>query len=207
MIVRLIRRDPAWKAIWFVTLDAALSGLLIGRTLDRKAALIALNAVTQFGLIMVLSYMSMKQLTETPLYSSLPVRLKDIYGARVLAMLALLWLPVAALDFGMRAIQPVELVAAGSIAAIGIQSLAMHGKFSRQWIIFGVFFCVGTAPAIAMLADPTSFEGRTAAAILTGCCIAGGLIFGWTWMTMPTTFQVAGGKTQSAAPPAESPRM
>ena len=86
MIWQLLKRDPAWPiAFWMAPVGAAAGVFLNNNT--REAALLV---VPILGLCMMVS-----QQRPTLFTAALPVPARRLFLVRVLAILALLWIPAA----------------------------------------------------------------------------------------------------------------
>ena len=145
MIIQLMKRDPAWKAVPWGIAMVCVSLLFVLRT-PQNAAVAIYGGISSVFLIMAISLASNQDLWSNFL-SALPVTARQIYLARVLAMLALLWLPV----FGVAATQiylatplpsssPWVVGAYATLLTLALQSGLMTGVKLPRGLIFGVFF-------------------------------------------------------------------
>ena len=186
MIYQLIKRDMAWKTIPWAT-SALILVWLFSLLLRVPPGILSVIAGSFLSILLVLTVgTAVNQDIWSGLLSALPVTPREIYLARVLALLTLLWMPVFA-DTALKAVLraptgPIPLPVVGAFAsllAIAVQSALMTGIGAPKWLVMMVFFISFGLPAglAAMQRRLAPYETPFAA-----ICLAAALaIFLRTW--------------------------
>jgi hypothetical protein len=186
MIYQLIKRDLSWKTIPWAT-SALILVWLFSLLMRVPSEILSVIAGAFLSVLLVLTIgMASNQDIWSSLLSALPVTPREIYLARVLALLTLLWMPVfadTALQAAMRAptgIAPLPALGAfATLLAIAIQSALMTGVRLPRWLVMTVVFVsVGLPIELAALRVRLEPYAVPFAAI----CLAGAAtIFLRTW--------------------------
>ncbi|MEO8595337.1 MAG: hypothetical protein ABI759_18590 [Candidatus Solibacter sp.] len=197
MIPQLVRADPAWK----LNTQMAAMGVLAGLLLPRQA----------IGMIAFLTWMPWLQCRPeehaAPLHTALPVRARDLFLARLLALLLVMWLPLAtcAAAFAVTGrpaadmVTLLELGAAASLVILMSQSPRV-GQASGSEFAPAIVMVIITAvalPTVHFLEPP---------AILALCALLATGLFWNIWRQLPLAFEVLPSKEArgSAARPSLS---
>src|ERR1035438_5874269 len=201
MILQLMKRDPAWRSAQVLTLANGAFCVLwhfLALKADMSSNLIFFSVFA--GLPFTAGYVAATQQDETRFQSALPVTVRQVYLARVLVMIGLLWLP-AAVSVAILLALPnpaapvptlVEFVSVWTLAMVGTQSAGVHGfTVPRSLLNMSAFiwmFGAGIAPTAGWL----SGENTAGLVFLTLICwLASAAIFMRTWHTVPASFQFA----------------
>lgn len=204
MIGPLMQRDVSWKTLSALTLAGAACWFVSGRP---SAAF----AQQLFGtMLVVLSTIAawvflVRQQAHTGFLASLPVTVKDVFAARVLSVLLVLWVPVmAGLTAGaLGGLEPLILLrtiaqaAFTSLILLVAQSTLTYRSASFLWLFNLLIF------SVILSADPISWlehrnhwsssEIESAAfALLLSSALVGIAIFVWTFHSAPAIFHLPG---------------
>jgi len=192
MIYELMKRDVAWKAVPWGIAMVCVSLLLVARMAQDPAVAIY-GGIFYVFVIMGMSLASNQDLWSNFL-SALPVTARQIYLARVLSMLSLLWLPVV----GVAATQifraapvlsssPWVFGAYATLMTLALQSGLMTGVKLQRWLIFSVFIISVVLPLPLVILFGSVRQGfplhlaRYALPFAAVCLVSSGAIFWRTW--------------------------
>ena len=205
MIYQLMKRDPAWRLALPATLVGPVS--LVGWHFLRPAD----SGPTSFGEVSTLTWAfaclaigagqaASVQQGDTRFLAALPITVRQIFTARVLSLLVLLWLPVIAsaaiiVAFGQfadaaAALTLVEFASVWTLMMLGIQSVGMQGfMISPRWSIVLPITAFTSWTAFSRSSDSVllPFNGTVAAVapFLLGCWLLSAAVFFWTWRVAP----------------------
>jgi hypothetical protein len=194
MIYQLIKRDPAWKLA--LTLAAATAVLSTWMLRYRMSILIPDLWFTFF----ISTILSLRPHHRCTLFeAALPIDGRQLFCARLLSMLAAIWLPALSVvacvfTFGQNqrrivALTTVAIAAAVTAAMCIVQSVRVR-EFSAPLWVFIVTMSVGyLAVRIVSVVLPFSYITLTAE-LLICACVSSALLF-VTWIDIPRSFQVA----------------
>jgi hypothetical protein len=185
MIYELVRRDPAWKVIPAATLTVAAAGAILG--LDIAMLFVPVNYFAVVNLVWPFQ-------RAMPFQAALPIRARDLYLARIAALLSMIWLPVAAgsaaafLRHGAATpTQALGVLAAGlyfSFLVIRILSVRVEQCGGWSWTS-------GVLWVSALFAGVFVFSRAVAAPAAVVGAIACAAQFFWAWRRIPAGFQAA----------------
>jgi hypothetical protein len=179
MILRLIARDPAWKIALVLAVPAWVAPQIPG--IDNP--LLALSPVVLLGSLVN------PQRRATLLEVSLPISARDLFLARLLSMLALVWFPflTGELAFYAATRWSVGLLECAALMTLLIL-LPLAARVERPacpvWMV-AVVWIDGIAAGWAGL------HFLPPAVFLTLCAVAVTAVFLRTWVAIPPSFQVA----------------
>jgi hypothetical protein len=187
MIFRLLRRDPAW----IMGVGVALGNLAVLPFFPANQVASNLLCLEAFALWFALTRLPYPRATLFEM--SLPIPARQIFLARVLSLLALVWTPIVsslaviALRWGPASPLHPTILKGGAIATLGaclVLSLRMPERSLPSWL--GNALCIGVAAAGGaawyLLPD-------WAILLLFGAASAAVLLK--TWSAIPPSFQVA----------------
>jgi len=211
MIFQLIKRDPAWRGLPYLTLAfAAVCALWHFFAPADRSGMPALFISEIFIAPTIFAVTTaFLQSLDTPLQASLPVTVRQVFLSRMLSMLAVLWLPVLAglatltvLKDPIASDLPLDLWSVVTCVVLGMQCLAVRGITLRAWMIF-------LAATTGMFSDAISpfFSGSpawTEMLALGFCWVIGVALVLRTWQVVPNSFQLAPPKNVSVTLPAGS---
>jgi hypothetical protein len=186
MIFQLIKRDPAWRMAPIVALVVGVVAMLYPSDPRR------VNSLTlMFTVVMGCSVQARPHVRATLFEAALPIAGRDLWVARVLSLLALVWLPVLCgvcsallVRFdGTRAVALVEAAAILTAATLALQAVRVRQLAGPRWFYVGwavlwpvgFLACYFVAPGVVIGAC-----GLASAAMLIG-----------SWRAVPASFQVA----------------
>ena len=200
MIWQLVKRDPAWRNALYCAAASAVGCPILSR-----------EFISLFSALVVMClFKSQPEQRATLFQAGLPIRVRELFLARILALLALVWLPASSgaamlLLVGKRAEDAASLVELGAV----FSALVLASQSSRVREIAGSRWTPGIAAAIVVAAAwPTSlFAPR---ALVAACAVLCPLLFWNIWRQLPIAFEVLPGKLtpqvvssgDSGAPPA-----
>ena len=128
MIWQLVKRDPGWRN--------ALNGAAVSAV---ACPFVPREFLTMFGVLVAMCwFQSLPNVRATLFQAGLPIRVRDLFLARILSLFAAVWLPVAAgAALLLLAGRPVE--DAGMLVEIGagLSVLVLVGQSSRVGEISG----------------------------------------------------------------------
>jgi len=181
MIWQLVKRDPAWRN----TLKCAVVAAVAGSALPHRL-------IWMFGLLIGMCWaVSQPQQRATLFEAALPIRVRDLFLARILSLLAAVWLPVVSgaaflLAAGRAAGDAVILVGIGS--AISLLVLAVQSWRVRE--LAGPSWLVGASVAIVWPAASLISELASRIVVPAVCAPLCGLLFWNIWRQLPAAFEV-----------------
>ena len=161
MIRQLMKRDPAWLSVPVLT---AMSGAFcvlwhfLPASANRSSSLIFIAVFA--ALPFTAGYAAATQQGDTRFQAALPVTVRQVYLARVLSMIGLLWLPAAvsaAVAFAIpNPAVPIaallEFTSLLTLIVVGMQSAGIKGLTIPRWLmnesgfLLDVSACAGAVP-------------------------------------------------------------
>ena len=191
MILRLIKRDPAWEFTPWLTAAAAIAALFGSRYGGSIHGGSIFGALA--GLVMVLFTRAQPHRRVTFFEAALPIAAQDLLLARFLSLMALIWLPATA------------VAAALLLTGSGEFSGAAIAGFTAMVLTVGVIIVLSTrieqfaAPVWANLACPAAaalvlvltLESKHFVLAATLCGTAAIALGVLTWKRVPENFQCA----------------
>jgi hypothetical protein len=152
-------------------------------------------------------FVAVPPLRATRFEASLPIAGRDLFLARALSIMAIVWLPAmagaaaAAIFWGLSAVAVRALIVATlcTLAAGALQSLRVRELAAPKWTL--VAFCA-LIPAAVMYVD----HHRTSALIPAFCALAGIALLARTWSVVPKSFELAPAKPRAGDGPARPAR-
>jgi hypothetical protein len=202
MIRQLMKRDPAWPSVPGFTLASGVFCVL-WHFLTAKADLSSnLIFISVFGALpFTAGVLAATQQGDTLFQTALPVTVRQVYLARVLSMIGLLWLPAAvsvviALALPNPAVPVatlVEFLSVWTLAMLGMQSAGIRGfTVPSRWIAGLGFFLWMFGASVSPIWGRLSGENTIGFILLPPICwLASAAIFLRTWHTLPESFQTA----------------
>jgi hypothetical protein len=200
MIWFLLKRDPAWRWATVLTL-VSFAICVIWHFLVGKAGIeSSLIFVSAFAFLPASAAMiATTEQNETRFLAALPITVRQVYLARMLSMLGLLWFPVAMSAAGAAALPNPAAPVATLVAFVSVLTLVMaraHSTGVRGIAIPGRWISMLTFPwltgaGLVPAAGRLSAESRTFLAFLLLCWLGSAAIFVRTWLTVPKSFQAA----------------
>ena len=211
MIWQLMKRDTTMKlaptaAIMFALVAVGFPLLPLPPSGDVSRAASGALGVVVFGLGFMV-WLAMNAQAHSALFeSALPIDGRDLWLARVLGLLLVIWLPVLfAMAAGLPALPLLATAAVYCVLALGAKCIRIRRVGISQRVRISVFqvAVLGLAggPFIArylksahwlVLPSPVS--------VLAACLPAGAALFWWGWTSVPKSFQVASEGELPAAP-------
>jgi hypothetical protein len=196
MIYQLIRRDAAWKLMpWLALATAALwaSPLPIGQF----GAMIAMMGL--FG--------AMPQQRASRFEAGLPIEARDLLLARMLSLMALIWIPaiagaagiVLAKGLSAQAAKPLAVAALCTLTAAVAQTAWLKELAGPKWTLFPMFMLV---PVTGML-----IMEHPVPLVPPLCALAGVGLFVRAWIAVPRTFQLSGTGLKSSGAAGQAKRI
>jgi hypothetical protein len=195
VIYQLMKRDLAWRAAPWMTgaLGVVWPLCLLLWKLPEASASALYGAVFSVILVLAINLASIQDLWSHFL-SALPVTARQIYLARVLAMVALLWTPLVAgaaiqifLAAPLLSSSPVVIVCYATLLTLALQSVLMTGLKVPRGVILGVF-CASVALVLPLAVLPVVERASTfrlsvyAAPFGAVCLVSTVAIFWRTWV-------------------------
>jgi hypothetical protein len=179
MILQLIKRDPAWKIAVLLTVPAWVAMQIPG--IDHP--LLALAPIVFFG-----SFVHARR-RATLLEVSLPISARDLFLARLLSLLTLVWFPFVTSEFAFYAatdwsVTLLECAALATLLILLPLSVRIERPACPVWVV-AVVWIAGIAAGMAGL------HFLSPALFLALCALATGAVFLKTWVAIPPSFQVA----------------
>ena len=181
MIWQLVKRDPAWRnAINYAAVSAVLC-LILPREFVGMF----------FGMVICMCCMASEAQQRATLFQvGLPIRACDLFLARILALLAGVWAPVASgaallLLAGRPAKDAATLTAVGaalSVLVLVVQSSRVREIAGSEWAYIYIPITAGATWPISL------FVPR--AVVLAVCAAACPLLFWNIWRQLPLAFEV-----------------
>jgi hypothetical protein len=183
MIWQLVKRDPAWRM-------AQLFGIGAAALVALRPEEIAFAAAFGSGTLWLQSRPADRA---TTFHTGLPILARDLFLARLTALLLLVWLPLST-GAAVLAIRGVSLAVLGKAFEIGcfltllvLAALAWRveevGGPERAPLILWLFACAAAVPLTMIPFIP-------GIAVAAGLLIAAGLIFASIWVRLPLAFEV-----------------
>jgi hypothetical protein len=181
MIWQLVKRDPGWRH----ALNCAAAGAVAGAALPRE--FIGMFALLIGGCW----FSSLPHERATVFQAGLPIRVRDLFLARLLALFAGVWLPVASgAAMSLLSGKPpqdaailVEIGAAFSVLVLIAQSSRVREIAGPQWVLnLTMAIAWGAGALIAYLVPRT--------VVLVMCAAACPPLFWNIWRKLPATFEV-----------------
>jgi hypothetical protein len=181
MIWQLVKRDPAWRIALIAMAGAAVAAVVLPPA-----------AIGLFGWLVCMPWLTSQPPQRATLFqAALPIRACDLFLARVLALFAAVWLPVAIaatvfLLAGRPAEDAVILMEVGggaSVVVLATLSSRVREIAGSQWapaISWAIVCAVGWPVAL--------FVPR--ASVLPICAVLCAVLFWNIWRQLPTAFEV-----------------
>ena len=200
MILQLVKRDPAWQMALMLAVVLAVAAPLSPS--DRTG----MNALL-FGTVAILacSVQARSHIRATLFEAALPIDGRDLFRARILSLMALVWLPVfcgvsAILllkDDGSRAVALLEAAAILTPAillpqAMGVREIAARSWWAR-WAGAPIAILGGVAWYFLPAGVVLGMAGAVTAAIVYSA-----------WVAVPASFQVAPLEAADPVAPSDS---
>jgi hypothetical protein len=194
MIWQLVKRDPGWRNALNCTAVSAVACPFVPR-----------EFLGMFGVLVAMCwFQSLPNVRATVFQAGLPIRVRDLFLARILSLFAGVWLPVAsgaallllagkpAQDAGIL----VEIGAALSVVALVMQSSRVRSISGSEWAYVLVAIAWAAAWPISL------FVPRVV--VLAVCFLLCPLLFWNIWRQLPITFEVLPAKLARQAPSDDS---
>ena len=181
MIWQLVKRDPAWRNALIAMAGAAVAALALPR-----------QAIGLFGWLVCMPWLTSQPPQRATLFqAALPIRACDLLLARVLALVAAVWLPVtfAATVFllaGRPAADAVILMEVGGGASV----VVLAALSSRVREIAGSQWAPAIAWAIVCAAAWPVWRLMPPGAVLALCAVLCAGLFWNIWRQLPPAFEV-----------------
>jgi hypothetical protein len=195
MTWQLMKRDPAWQWMPLMTLAVASSCVMWHFLALADRAGIAAHAFEIVFLVLMVAVPPavIMQQAETRFWSTLPVTVRQVFLARMISMVSLLWLPVVAGFAVLAAVRdpgvsglPLQHWLALTCAILMAQCGGIQGyRFSRHVLALWAFvwmFGYGMRWELAEFSAAGPF-------VVAACCIIAGAIVLRTLQTVPLSFQ------------------
>jgi hypothetical protein len=196
MIYQLIRRDPAWKATpWFALVSAVVWACS--------------PPIAQFGALVAMMglFAGMPQRRATRFEAGLPIEARDLLLARMLSLMAVVWIPALAGVAGIAvargvsalAVEPLAVGALCTLMAAVAQAAWLKKLAGPQWILYPLFLLLPVAGPLVV--------DHQVPLVPPLCAVAGVGLFVWAWAAVPRSFQLssAGLKASRAVGQARRP--
>jgi hypothetical protein len=190
MIWQLAKRDPAWQmGLILVPVGAVACAVMPREFLGMFAFLVATSW-----------FANLPHERATLFQAALPIRARDLFLARILALFAGVWLPVASgvalvLLVGKPAEDAATLVEIGAAFSV----LVLMAQSSRVREIAGSMWALCVLMAIAWGAGVLIWMLVPRAVVLAVCAVVCPLLFWNIWRQLPTTFEVLPAKLERQA--------
>jgi hypothetical protein len=185
MTLELMRQDPAWKLAWWMAAASAVLWPLL--PFHSPASAIAPAG----GILLACLARARPQERATLFQAALPVAARQLFLARLLSLLCMVWLPLLAGAFTISLVRTSEMPAAMlvwaamfSLPVLILQAARIRETAAPRWLLFAVAAIGLPACAAAALSIPA---GTLLA--LSGLVFAA--IFALAWRAIPPSFQVA----------------
>jgi hypothetical protein len=203
MIRQLMKRDPGWPSVPLITLMSGAFCVIwhfLATSANNGSNSMFISVFV--ALPAAAAVVAGMQQSDNRFQAALPLTVRQVYLARVLSMIGLLWLPAAvsvviALALPNPAIPVatlVEFLSVWTVVMVGTQSAGIRGLTipSAPWIIGSGFFLWVFGASLAPIPGWLSGENRIAFVLPTLICwLASAAIFLRTWHTAPKSFQSA----------------
>jgi hypothetical protein len=157
MIRQLMKRDLLWGSVPVLTLGSGAFCVLwhflaTSANINPRSIFVSVFA----ALPVTVGVLAATQQSDTLFQAALPVTVRQVYLARILSMLGLLWLPAAvSLVIVLALPNPaapvatlVEFLSVWTVAMVGIQSAGIHGFTMPKLMISVYFFLWMSVPAL-----------------------------------------------------------
>ena len=181
MIYELMKRDFGWKAVpWFVPSMAVLCAC--------PSPVCIYGALAVVGCLIMTTPMA----RATRLYASLPIAGRDVFLARVLSIMAVVWLPALA-GAGAAAlfrrpypatVGPFIVAALCTLAAGLAQSIHPRRLAGPKWTLAPLWLLAAEGGLYLMFFRPSAL-------IAASCALAGIALLARTWLAVPKSFELA----------------
>jgi hypothetical protein len=183
MIWQLVKRDPAWRGALILTPIGAVGCSVLPR-----------EFIGMFVFVVgMFWFRSQPQQRATLFHAALPIRACDLFLARILALFAGVWLPLASgaallLFVGKRVEDAATLVEIGA----GFSVLVLVAQSSRVREIAGSPRASTISVAVVWIAGYTIWQGQLVprAVLLTVCALLCAVLFWNIWRQLPPAFEV-----------------
>jgi hypothetical protein len=183
MIWQLVKRDPAWRNALIFTAVSAVACPALPR-----------GFIGMFVFVVgMFWFRSQPQQRATLFHAALPIRACDLFLARILALFAGVWLPLASgaallLFVGKRVEDAATLVEIGA----GFSVLVLVAQSSRVRQIAGSPRASTISVAVVWIAGYTIWQGQLVprAVLLTVCALLCAVLFWNIWRQLPPSFEV-----------------
>jgi hypothetical protein len=192
MIYELVKRDPAWQTMpWFVLVAAVVCAC--------PASVSGFGAMVGF-MSLIVAY---PHVHATRFQAGLPIAGRDLFLARALSIMAMVWLPAmagataAAISSGHAAVAGRALLVAALCTPVGgvLQSIRVRELAGPRWIIFA-------ACMVIPLAGVSLEHHRAGLLIPASCAVAGIALLARAWAVVPKSFELAPLKPRAGDGPA-----
>ena len=180
MIWQLVKRDPGWRN--------ALNGAAVSAV---ACPFVPREFLTMFGVLVAMCwFQSLPNVRATLFQAGLPIRVRDLFLARILSLFAAVWLPVAAgaalLLLAGRPVEDagmlVEIGAGLSVLVLVVQSSRVGEISGSEWAYVWVAIGWAASALIAFLVPR--------AVVLAVSSLLCPPLFWNIWRQLPTTFEV-----------------
>lgn len=182
MILALMRRDIAWKAVPY-----AISASFAGALMFGSHPIPAVFSSTFF--IFIGAFVTLAQQARTSFLTPLPIKVSDIYAARVLSVGALIWFSVASGAPWIRGIETPALAAMVTLAILILQSLGVGSRRFSEWGFVVAVPLLFSGDALRIV-HPNWIAGSRGGWIVALCLAASAILFLWRWSTVPEAAEI-----------------
>jgi hypothetical protein len=186
MIYQLVKRDPAWKAMPWLVLVAAVVCACFSPVLTFGGPSVVM------GLFFVVFFVAAPPLRATRFYAGLPIAGRDLILARIFSIMAVVWLPAlaaaaAAAAFSrpsLAVVGPFVVAALCTLAAGVAQSIRVRELAAPKWTLL---------PLLIFTLEASLFlvQYRATALIPALCALAGIALLARAWSAVPKSFELA----------------
>jgi hypothetical protein len=192
VIWQLVKRDPAWQMMLYVA-----AGSVVVRGFGSSDPSQALATVLGFiAITMCISVRGFRQ-RYTMLQATLPIEGKQLFLARILSLLAFIWVPIVSASAAMSVagnwtwqsqMSLLEYLAVATLGILLVQCVRVQTIDPPAWltiVVFGVV--VISVPMAGQLQKPVVLI----IALIAGCVLASVALFVKAWREVPKSFQLA----------------
>ena len=208
MIYQIVRRDLDWRRLWFVT--AGLGMILLGfgiRPLwfPEKAVSAILGSLLMLAVLYPAFMFGGRR--ASLFQAALPIPARDLFVARLLSLLGVVWFPLLAVAAASRVAGPgasyfgfLSLTVAGPIATAGVLallSIRLRELSAPPKLAFVLLAVLPVLGAVAFLAAFFAPPGIVPAV----CAVTAAALLWRDFASMPKAFQVAPAEAVAERPP------
>ena len=179
MIWQLVKRDPAWRNALYCASVSAVAAAMVPEFVGTLPLLVGMCW-----------FLSQPQRRATLFQASLPIPARDLFLARILALFAGVWLPVAGGAALLRFVgKPVEDLANLVVIGAGFSVLVLA---AQSWRVRGIDgSSLGSIISLLILFPAAILlQFATQSAFLAACALLCPVLFWNIWRQLPPAFEV-----------------